>query len=60
MENKLIEKQAEDKGNFNKLAKALNYLNDAAELLEKSKMNKQADEITKIISNLSKTIKGSK
>jgi hypothetical protein len=52
MEKQLVSNQLEDKYGFNKLAKAADYLNSAAEIFEQAGMHKEAIEITKVLHSL--------
>jgi hypothetical protein len=54
MSDNLLLKVAEEKSGINRLNKAVDYLNSAASIFEKSGMIKEAEEITKIISSLNK------
>lgn len=52
MEKKLVANQVEDTHGFNKLAKAADYLNSAAELFENAGMHSQAAEVTEVLRKL--------
>ena len=52
MEKKLVSNQVEDTHGFNKLAKAADYLNAAAELFDNAGMHQQAAEITEVLQKL--------
>lgn len=52
MEKKLVAKQVEDTHGFNKLARAADYLNSAAELFENAGMHSQAAEVTEVLQKL--------
>ncbi len=52
MEKKLTANQVEKSYGFNKLAKAADYLNAAAELFDNAGMYSEAKEITKILEEL--------
>jgi hypothetical protein len=56
MEKSLITNQLEDKHNFNKLVKAAEYLNLAAEIFEKAGMKEESIEIIKILEDFAKQI----
>lgn len=57
MEKKLVAKQVEDTHGFNKLAKAADYLNAAAELFDNAGMYVQAAEVTEVLKKLSEQLK---
>lgn len=52
MESNLIGSQIEKHHGFDKLAKAADYLNAAAELFEKAGMDDEANEITEILQQI--------
>jgi len=52
MEKQLVSNQLEDKHGFNKLSKAADYLNSAAEIFEQAGMHKEAAEITGVLHSL--------
>jgi len=52
MEKKLVAKQVEDTHGLNKLAKAAEYLNNAAEIFDNAGMHEQAAEITNVLQKL--------
>jgi hypothetical protein len=52
MEKQLVSNQLEDKHGFNKLSKAADYLNSAAEIFEQVGMRKEASEITEVLHSL--------
>ena len=52
MKNNLISNTIEDKFSFNKLAKAIDYLNDAAEIFDKNELYDQSNEINKVLISL--------
>jgi hypothetical protein len=58
MEKTLVAKQVENKHGFDKLAKAADYLNAAAEVFENAGMHEQAAEITEVLQELSKQFSG--
>lgn len=58
MEKQLVAKQVEDKHGFNKLAKAADYLNSAAQVFENAGLHQQAKEITEVLQDLVKQFSG--
>lgn len=56
MEEQLIKNQTEKQYGFQRIAKATDYLNCAAEIFEQAGMIKEALEITTILENLLKTV----
>lgn len=58
MEKTLISNQAENQYGFDKIAKAADYLNAAAEVFEKAGMYKQATEITEVLQGLLSQLSG--
>lgn len=54
MENELVSQSVEKKYNFSKLAKAIDYLDTAANIFDRSGFSDEADEIIKIIQSLTK------
>jgi hypothetical protein len=52
MEKQLVATQVENNYGFDKLAKAADYLNAAAEVFEKAGMHKQASEVTEVLQEL--------
>lgn len=52
MEKQLVAKQVEDKHGFNKLARAADYLNAAADLFEQAGMSREAKETTMVLYSL--------
>ena len=52
MEKKLVSAQVENKHGFNKLAKAADYLNTAAEMFDNAGMHEQAAEVTEVLQEL--------
>lgn len=58
MEKSLVTSQVEHKHGFDKLAKAADYLNAAAALFEKAGMNEEADEVIKVLQQLTNKISG--
>jgi hypothetical protein len=57
MEKKLVAKQVEDTHGLNKLAKAADYLNVAAELFDNAGMHEQAAEVTEVLRKLAVQLK---
>lgn len=51
MEKQLVSNQLENKYAFNKYAKIVDYLNQAANIFDKAGMQQEANEITKIMYN---------
>lgn len=56
MEKKLVAKQVEDTHGLNKLARAADYLNSAAELFENAGMYSQAAEVTEVLRKLAEKL----
>lgn len=56
MEKNLTSNKVESKYQFNKLIKAADYLNSAAEIFDKAGMHKEAAEITEILYDLAKVL----
>jgi hypothetical protein len=56
MEKHLVSNQVEDQYGFNKLAKAAEYLNNAAELFDNAGMHKQAAEVTEVLHKLAEQL----
>lgn len=56
MEKSLVANQVEAKYGFNKLAKAADYLNAAAELFDNAGMHSQAAEITEVLQKLAEQL----
>lgn len=52
MEKNLVSNQTENKYNFGKLSKAADLLNAAATLFDKAGMQKEAEEVTKVLYDL--------
>jgi hypothetical protein len=52
MEKTLVKSQIEQKHGFDRLAKAADYLNIAAEIFEKAGMTEEASEVTAILQQL--------
>lgn len=52
MSKNLLTKQAEEKHNFNKIAKAVDYLNNAAELFEKAGMDEESYEVLSVLNSV--------
>ena len=57
MEKNLISNQIDNRYGFNKLARATDLLNMAAEIFDKSGMHEEANDVSKILSNLIEKIK---
>jgi thiamine pyrophosphate-dependent acetolactate synthase large subunit-like protein len=57
MEKKLVAKQVEDTHGLNKLARAADYLDSAAELFENAGMYSQAAEVTEVLRKLAEQLK---
>ena len=57
MEKQLVAKQVEDTHGLNKLAKAADYLDSAAELFENAGMHSQAAEVTEVLRKLAEQLK---
>lgn len=58
MEKQLVSSQLEETHGFNKLAKAADYLNAAAEIFEQAGMSEQAEEITEVLQGLAQQLTG--
>jgi hypothetical protein len=56
MEKTLVSNQVENKHGFNKLAKAVDFLNEAAAIFEQAGMYKEAAEVTKVLQSLAKDL----
>lgn len=56
MEKTLVSNQTENKYGFDKLSKAADYLNAAAEVFENAGMYKQANEVTEVLYGLLKQL----
>ena len=56
MEKQLVNSNLEQEYNFTKIAKALDFLNMAAEMFEKADMQEEAIEVTNIIKGLTKQL----
>ncbi|CAB4197103.1 hypothetical protein UFOVP1290_623 [uncultured Caudovirales phage] len=54
MEKKLVSNQTEAKYGFDRLSKAADFLNSAAELFENAGMHKEAKEVISVIQSLVK------
>jgi hypothetical protein len=52
MEKTLVKNQTENRHGFNKLAKAADFLNTAATLVEGAGMSKEAEEVTKVLQSM--------
>ena len=53
MEKQLVSAQIEDQYKFDKLAKAIDYLNAAANIFEENGLHKTAEEVTEILEDMS-------
>lgn len=58
MEKQLVSSQVENKYGFNKLAKAVDCLNAAAEIFEQAGMSEEAAEITEVLHGLATQLSG--
>ena len=58
MEKQLVTNQSEDSYGFNKLAKAVDYMNAAAEIFEQAGMQQEAKEVTEVLQELTQQISG--
>ena len=58
MEKELVGKQLEEKHGFNKLAKAIDYLNAAANIFEQAGLHKEAEEVTEILETMNPASEG--
>ena len=56
MEKNLASNYLENKHNFNKLAKAFDYINAAADIFDKSGMKKESEEITSFLNKLAEEV----
>lgn len=56
MESNLLANQADNKFSVNKLSKAADYLNNAADLFDDVGMNKEAEIVTKLLEKLAQEI----
>ena len=56
MEKNLLVKQAEEAHGFNKIAKAVDFLNEAAELFDKAGMASESYEVTEVINSFAQAI----
>lgn len=54
MEKSLVKAQTEEQYGFDKLAKAVNYLNSAAAIFEQAGMLTEADEVTEVLQSIAK------
>ncbi len=54
MGQNLVSNQTENNHGFDKLAKAIDYLNSAASIFEAAGMQEQADEIIEVLQELAK------
>jgi pterin-4a-carbinolamine dehydratase len=57
MEKKLVSNQLENKYAFNKYARTIDYLNQAANIFDKAGMHQEANEITKVLNSFTKILK---
>jgi hypothetical protein len=57
MEVSLVKNQTETRYGFDKLAKAIDLLNEAASIFESAQMNAEANDITIILQSLAKELK---
>jgi len=57
MEKTLVSNQVENKHGFNRLAKAVDFLNEAASIFELAGMHKEAAEVTEVLQSLAKDLK---
>lgn len=60
MEKSLTANQFEESNGFNKLAKAADYLNNAASIFDQAGMIEEANDITDILEKLVSTLTGKK
>ena len=60
MEKTLLANQVEEKHGFNKLAKAVDYLNEAAEIFENAGMKAEALEVIDILNKFATNLKEKK
>ena len=58
MEKNLVSNHVETNRGFGKLAKAIDYLNAAADVFERAGMHKQATEITEVLQGLLQQLSG--
>ena len=56
MEKTLVSSQVENTHGLNKLAKAVDYLNDAAAIFERAGMSEEAALITEVLQGLTKDL----
>ena len=56
METSLVKNQTENTHGFNRLAKAADLLNTAAEIFDRAGMTKEAADITQILEDLAKDL----
>lgn len=54
MEKSLAAKELEDTHQFNKIAKAIEYLSAAADIFDQANMSEEAAELTEILESLAK------
>lgn len=52
MEKTIVKNQTENRHGFDKLAKAADFLNTAADIFDRAGMHKEADEIVKFLQSL--------
>lgn len=60
MEKSLIANQSEESNGFSKLAKAVDYLNNAASIFDQAGMHEEASDITKVLESLASKIVGNR
>ena len=58
MEKSLVANQSEESNGFNKLAKAVDCLNNAATLFDQAGMHEAASELTNVIKSLASKLSG--
>jgi len=52
MQKQLVSAQVEDQHKFDKLSKAIDYLNAAANIFEQNGLHKTAEEVTEILEDM--------
>ncbi len=60
MEKQLVSNQLENKYAFNKFAKTLDYLKQAADIFDQAGMHQEANEVTQVISSFAKKLHNQK
>jgi hypothetical protein len=60
MEKSLVANQSEESNGFSKLAKAADYLNNAASIFDQAGMHEEAYEITEVLESLASKLIGNK